>query len=363
MLRWEAGQSRPRRLAIERLRELDAKTQDADAPRLLKLSRTVGAPSLDFAGNPDAVSAVAEAYRLTFGHQFNPAFASEISRIHPLPHQRVAVYEHMLPQEPLRFLLADDAGAGKTIMTGLYVREMLLRGRVRRVLIVPPAGLVGNWERELRTLFHLNFQIVAGKDARDGNPFASPHGDFVIISIDTLAGDRSFARMRDADTPPYDLVVFDEAHKLSAITRNFRTDKRDRYKLAEGLFGCGREEGRFAGLQWQVRHRLLLTATPHMGNDSAYFNLWRLLDPDLFSTSESCRRFPQDVQSRHFVRRTKEEMLDLEGKPLFRERTCDSFSYDLNLREQALYDATTTYLRHSYGRALQNRGAARLALV
>ena len=360
--RWEAGQSRPRKLAIDRLRELDAKAQAADAPRLLKLSRAADAPSLDYAGNPDAVSAVAEAYRLTFGHQFNPAFASEISRIHPLPHQRVAVYEHMLPQEPLRFLLADDAGAGKTIMTGLYVREMLLRGRVRRVLIVPPAGLVGNWERELRTLFRLNFRIVSGKDARDGNPFASPHGDFVIISIDTLAGDRSFARMRDATTPPYDLVVFDEAHKLSAITRNFRTEKRDRYKLAEGLFGCGRAEGRFAGLQWQARHRLLLTATPHMGNDSAYFNLWRLLDPDLFSTGEACRRFPRNARRRHFVRRTKEEMLDLEGKALFRERSCDSFSYALSLREQELYDATTAYLRHSYGRALQNRGAARLAL-
>ena len=347
---------------MDRLRQLDASAQAADAPGLLKMSRAADAPSLDFAGNPDAVSAVAEAYRLTFGHQFNPTFASEISRIHPLPHQRVAVYEHMLPQEPLRFLLADDAGAGKTIMTGLYVREMLLRGRVRRVLIIPPAGLVGNWERELRTLFRLNFRIVSGKDARVGNPFSSPHGDFVIISIDTLAGERSFDRMRDATTPPYDLVVFDEAHKLSAITRSFHTEKRDRYKLAEGLFGCGQEEGRFSGLQWMARHRLLLTATPHMGNDSAYFNLWRLLDPDLFSTGEAYRRFPQDARGRHFVRRTKEEMLDLEGKPLFRERSCDSFSYSLSPDEQALYDATTTYLRHSYGRALQNRGAARLAL-
>ena len=122
----------------------------------------------------------------------------------------------MLQQAPLRFLLADDAGAGKTIMTGLYVREMLSRRLIRRVLIVPPAGLVGNWEREMRSLFRLPFRIVGGPDARSGNPFVAPHGDLVIISIDTLAGDRTFSRLADPATPPYDLVVFDEAHKLSA---------------------------------------------------------------------------------------------------------------------------------------------------
>ena len=168
--------------------------------------------------------------------------------------------------------------------------------------------------------------------------------------------------MRDARTPPYDLVVFDEAHKLSAITRNFRTEKTGRYKLAEALLGCGDGRGRFAELRWEARHRLLLTATPHMGNDSAYFNLWRLLEPNLFSTGQACRRFPQEARRRHFIRRTKEEMLDLEGKALFRERFCGTFSYDLNPGEQALYVATTRYLLDSYGRALQNKGAARLAL-
>ena len=363
IIRWESGQSKPRLLALERLRELEEAELIASARNRLKtLAHVVSEPSLDFAGNPDAVSVVAEAYRLKYGHQFNPAFASEISRIDPLPHQRIAVYEHMLPQDPLRFLLADDAGAGKTIMAGLYLREMLLRGRVQRVLIVPPAGLVGNWKRELHTLFHLDFQIVAGRDTRNDNPFASPHGDFVIVSVDTLAGERSFAALRDVRTPPYDLVVFDEAHKLSAITRNFRTEKTGRYKLAEALLGCGDGRSRFAGLRWEARHRLLLTATPHMGNDSAYFNLWRLLEPNLFSTSQACRRFPQEARHRHFIRRTKEEMLDLEGTALFRERFCDTFSYDLNAAEQALYVATTRYLLDSYGRALQNKGAARLTL-
>lgn len=363
VIRWESGQSNPRRMALERLREIEEAEQKARSSNSLnRLTPAVVSQSLDFAGNPNAVSAVAEAYRLIYGHQFNPAFASEISRIDPLPHQRIAVYEHMLPQDPLRFLLADDAGAGKTIMAGLYIREMLLRGRIRRVLIVPPAGLVGNWKRELHALFHLDFQIVSGEDARSSNPFASPHGDFAIISIDTLAGERAFAMMSDAATPPYDLVVFDEAHKLSAVAKNFRVEKTDRYKLAEGLFGCGDRRSRFSGLRWQARHRLLLTATPHMGNESAYYNLWRLLDPNLFSTGEACRRLPQEARRRHFIRRTKEEMVSIEGKPIFRERTCDTLSFDLNKGEQALYEATTRYLLSAYGRALNNRGAARLAL-
>ena len=318
-------------------------------------------PALDFAGDPDAVAAVAEAWRLAYGHQFNPAFASETARIDPLPHQRVAVYDRMLRQEPLRFLLADDAGAGKTIMTGLYVREMLSRGRIRRVLIVPPAGLVGNWERELRTLFGLRFRIAAGA----GNPFRGVDGDLVIVSLDTLTGDRAFGALREPDAAPYDLVVFDEAHKLSATAEGGRIRKRRRYQLAESLAGCAGVDSRFAGLGWAARHLLLLTATPHMGKDSPYHFLWRLLDPQVFATGEAFRRFPPEHRHRHFIRRTKEQMLGLDGAPLYRKRTCDTFSYDLSGGpdgEQALYDRTTAYLTDTYGRALSDRPAVRLAM-
>lgn len=124
------------------------------------------APSTNFLAPAEIVSAVVEGERLTYGHLFNPTFATEISLIDPLPHQRIAVYDHMLHQTRLRFLLADDAGAGKTIMTGLYIREMLARKLLSRVLIVPPAGLVGNWEHEMRSLFNLPFHIVVGSDAR-----------------------------------------------------------------------------------------------------------------------------------------------------------------------------------------------------
>ena len=322
-------------------------------------------PALDFAGDPAAFSAVAEALRLVHGHQFNPAFASETSRIDPLPHQRIAVYERMLDQDPLRFLLADDAGAGKTIMTGLYVREMLSRGRIRRVLVVPPAGLVGNWERELRTLFRLSFRIVTGADARTGAPFRGPGSDRVIVSLDTLTGERTFEALREAGTPPYDLAVFDEAHKLAAEADEHRVRKTRRYELAEALAGCASPSSRFAGLGWAARHLLLLTATPHMGKDSPWRHLWRLLDARVFSTDEALRRFPREERRRHFIRRTKEEMVGLDGRPLYPRRACDTFSYDLSPGpdgEQSLYDETTAYLRRAYGRALDARPAVRLAM-
>ena len=369
--RWEAGKSRPQRLALERLaaleRELDAPPA-AETPRPVRSLaglRPAGPPPLDFAGRPDAAAAVAEAHRLAHGHQFNPAFAAETSRIDPLPHQRIAVYERMLRQNPLRFLLADDAGAGKTIMTGLYVREMLSRGRIRRVLVVPPAGLVGNWERELRTLFRLRFRIAAGADARAGNPFRGPEGDLVVVSLDTLTGERAFGALREEGVAPYDLVVFDEAHKLSVVVHAQGARKRRRYRLAEALAGCADPADRFAGLGWPARHLLLLTATPHMGRDEPYHYLWRLLDPHVFAVGEACRRAPPEVRDRHFIRRTKEEMVGLDGAPLYRPRTCDTFSYDLSPGpggEQALYDETAAWLRQAYSRARDDRPAVRLAL-
>lgn len=365
--RWESGQSQPRRLALERLDSLqDAHGASAEETSLPDdLTPAAIPPHLDFAGDPSSLLLVAEAYRLAHGHQFNPKFASETARIDPLPHQRIAVYERMLPQDPLRFLLADDAGAGKTIMTGLYVREMLSRRRIHRFLIVPPAGLVGNWERELRTLFRLPCRIVSGSDVRRDNPFVGRGGDAVIVSLDTLATEGVFGALRDLGVEPYDLVVFDEAHKLSASRIGRRVDKTRRYALAEALAGVPDPHPAFRGLVWAARHLLLLTATPHMGRESPYHHLWRLLDPDVFAAVEALRRFPPDSRQRHFIRRTKEEMVDLDGNPLYRPRACATFSYDLTPGEdgeQALYDRTTDYLRQHYNRALANRPAVELAM-
>ena len=364
--RWENGQSRPNNLAWQRITDLELSSQE-ESIKGSDLGVNYGSSTiLDFSASPEVVSAIAEAHRLAYGHLFNPTFASETSLIDPLPHQRLAVYEHMLQQSPLRFLLADDAGAGKTIMTGLYVREMLARHLIRRVLIVPPAGLVGNWEREMRTLFRLQFRVVAGSDARVVNPFAGQESDLVIVSVDTLAGERMFAHLGDAATEPYDLVVFDEAHKLSADRQpDFRVRKTERYRLAEAIAGAGGGDTRWA-LPWSAQHLLLLTATPHMGKDYPYYYLWRLLLPETLPTYDAFEQFPAESRNRHFIRRTKEELVYFDGSPIYPARECDTLSYELiqgDGSEQELYDATTDYIRSYYNRArVLNRSAARLAM-
>ena len=363
--RWENGQSRPRRLAWRRIVDLEAGVRAA-ARRVEPIAAST-TPALDFAARPEAVTAVAEATRLNYGHLSNPAFAAEISSIDPLPHQRIAVYDHMLRQWPLRFLLADDAGAGKTIMTGLYLREMLARRLVTRVLVVPPAGLVGNWEREMRTLFRLPFRIVHGADARTGNPFVGPESDRVIVSLDTLSGERMVLRMRDAVASgaarAYDLVVFDEAHKLAADReQDFYVRKTDRYCLAEALAGLPVQDERWR-LGWSAPNILLLTATPHMGKDFPWYCLWRLLAPDVLATFDAFEAFPEAQRRRHIIRRTKEEMVRFDGRPLYPQRRCDTLSYALNPEEQDLYDATTRYIAETYNKArVLNRSAARLAM-
>jgi superfamily II DNA or RNA helicase len=326
-------------------------------------SLPVAAP---FSADPHVVRVVVEGERLTYGHLFNPAFATEISLIEPLPHQRMAVYEHMLKQNRLRFLLADDAGAGKTIMTGLYIREMLTRRLISRILIVPPAGLVGNWEHELRTLFNLSFTIVTDSDAKSGNPFVGAESDLLIVSVDTLRGDTMFSCLQEPDVTPYDLVIFDEAHKLAADREpDLRMRRTDRYRLTEALAGVPSEDVRWA-LSWRCHHLLLLTATPHMGKDYPYYCLWRLLEPDALATIDAFNAYPLDARHRHFIRRTKEELVYFDGKPIYPPRYSDTLSYALNTREvseQRLYDETTSYIQTYYNRAeVLNRSAARLAM-
>lgn len=360
--RWENGQTSPSPLSWQQLLRMD----EGDSGEQSAVTPAVAGPALDFTGSADVVRALAEGERLSFGHLFNPAFATEISQIDPLPHQRIAVYEHMLAQSPLRFLLADDAGAGKTIMTGLYLREMKARRLLRRVLIVPPAGLIGNWQRELRSLFDMDFQIITGTDAREGNPFIGEGSDRLIVSVDTLAGSRMFARLREQGVVPYDLVVFDEAHKLSVDRgTDLRVRKTERYKLAEALAGVtGLDEA--WRLPWAAQHLLLLTATPHQGKDYPFYALWRLLAPEVLSTPEAFEQYPPDRKAAHFIRRTKEEMVHLTGAPLYPKRISDTLGYDLSqgeISEQTLYDETTDYMRHVYNRAkVLNRSAARLAM-
>jgi len=306
-----------------------------------------------FRADANLVRLVAEAHRLQHAYLFNPIFATETSLIDPLPHQFIAVYEHLLKHYPLRFLLADDAGAGKTIMTGLYIQELLLRQQVKRILIVPPAGLIGNWERELRVCFRLQFHILSSADAANVNPFANPENRLAIISLDTLRQER----MQDClfEAQPYDLVVFDEAHKLSARYEPDGTiDKSKRYELAERIAA-------------QQKNLLLLTATPHMGKDDAYYFLWRLLLPEHLAAQKAFERLPDKEKSKHLLRRMKEEMVTFDGKPIYPQRRSQTIAYPLKqgeVSEQSLYDAVTAYCEQYFDLAGQyNRSAAKIAMM
>ena len=215
----------------------------------------------------------------------------------------------------------------------------------------------------------MEFAVVTGSDlsTRNTNPFSiGPNADRVICSVDTLRGERAFLRLTEAGVLPYDLVVFDEAHKLSARQDADLTVRRSaRYELAEALAGVPNRKSEW-NLGWNARHLLLLTATPHMGKDYPFFALWKLLDPQTFSTIDAFQAMPRENRERFFIRRTKEEMVTFDGKPLYPKRNADTFSYDLTqgpVSEQALYDQTTNYLRFIYNRAkLLNKTAAQLAL-
>lgn len=365
--RWENSKSKPSQLSWNRLLEME---READPSFPLAEPEpppySLEPPMLDFTAKPDVVRSLVEGERLSFGHMANPAFATEIASIDPLPHQRIAVYDYMIKQARLRFLLADDAGAGKTIMTGLYIREMLSRRLLRRVLIVAPAGLLGNWKNELKLLFSLSFKIVSGSDVKNKNPFIGLESDRIIISIDTLVGERVFSRLGEKEVEPYELVVFDEAHKLSCDRgADFRIRKTGRYKLAEALSGAQNGESGWH-LPWHAHHLLLLTATPHMGKEYPYYALWRLLEPEVLTTPEAFDQFPAKQRCHYFIRRTKEEMVLLDGNPLYPKRFSDTLGYELSqgdISEQRLYEETTEYLRYVYNRAkLLNQSAARLAM-
>jgi len=350
--RWERGHNEPQPDRVSRIRELHAE--------YLARSRTAGAQlplpqmtaQLDFEGDPEAIKLVVDAFRLRNGHLFNKAYGLELSRVVPLPHQRIAVYENLLPQSPLRFFLADDAGAGKTIMAGLYILEMLNRGRIKRVLICCPAGLVYNWQRELRFFFELNFTILRGADFRDSDPLVDTDPPFFIMSVDTAATPTLRDQLSSGTTPAIDLVVFDEAHKLSWTDPNRGDSKTLRYRLAEEL-------------SRHVPNLLLLTATPHMGKEFPYFALWRLIDPAVFSTPEALRSLSEEKRNRHFIRRLKEEMVTYDGQSIYKPRLTQTIPVTLTDQERCFYDAATEYLRWSYenNRALNRNAAAMVVAV
>jgi superfamily II DNA or RNA helicase len=281
----------------------------------------------------------AEATRIRLAHLFDPYLAVHASRIEALPHQITAVYGEMLSKQPLRFLLADDPGAGKTIMAGLLIKELVLRGDLERCLIVAPGSLVEQWQDELSEKFELDFDILSRdqiESSRTGNPFEER--DRLIVRLDMAArSDELVAKLEAARS--YDLVICDEAHRMSATVFGGETKYTKRYQFGQRLGAC-------------TRNLLLMTATPHNGKDADFQLFMGLLDSDRFEGR--FREGVHKVDVGDMMRRlTKEELRRFDGTPLFPERRAYTVRYALSSQEQDLYDAVTRYVREEMNRAEQ----------
>ena len=279
---------------------------------------------------------------------FDPVLAVHTSLVEPLPHQITAVYEAMLPRQPLRFLLADDPGAGKTIMAGLLIKELIARGDLERCLVVCPGSLVEQWQDELYRRFDLPFDILTNdklEAARSGNWFLE--NDLAIARLDKLARNEEIQAKLGARDCRYDLVVCDEAHKMSASFFGGEVRYTKRYQLGRLLSGL-------------TRHFLLMTATPHNGKEEDFQLFLALLDRDRFEGRFRDGVHQADV-SDLMRRMVKENLLKFDGRPLFPERIAYSVPYKLTEAEAHLYKAVTEYVRGEFDRAeaLKNDGRVR----
>ncbi len=291
-----------------------------------------------FDGDGAKYRLVAEAHRIRLAHLFDPLLAVHTSLVEPLPHQITAVYEAMLPRQPLRFLLADDPGAGKTIMAGLLMKELVVRGDLQRCLVVCPGSLAEQWQDELHRRFQLPFSILTNdqlQTARTGNWFLE--NDLAIARLDKLARNEDLQAQLAAPDCRYDLVVCDEAHKMSATFFGGEVKYTKRYRLGQLLSGL-------------TRHFLLMTATPHNGKEEDFQLFLALLDGDRFEGRFRDGVHQVDV-SDLMRRRSKENLLKFNGRPLFPERIAHSVPYKLSAAEARLYKAVTDYVREEFNRA------------
>ena len=305
-----------------------------------------------FDGDGAAFQLACEAKRIDLAFLFDPMMAVHTSNVDPLPHQITAVYESMLPRQPLRFVLADDPGAGKTIMAGLYIRELIMRADARRILIVAPGSLVEQWRDELFEKFGLEFYIYSAaldEAVPNANLFEDRHQ--LIVRLDQMSRNEDLqAKLCAAG---WDLVVFDEAHKLAAHFFGSKLEKTGRFRFAE-------EIGKYA------RHLLLMTATPHNGKEEDFQLFLSLLDSDRFYGK--FRDGVHKVDTSDLMRRmVKEELVKFDGTPLFPERKAYTVNYTLSKIEAALYEAVTQYVQAEMGKADhldgQRRGSVGFALT
>ncbi|HLA77168.1 MAG TPA: helicase-related protein [Vicinamibacteria bacterium] len=300
------------------------------------LEVTTRGPAYAFDADGDLFRLVSEAYRIRLAYLFDPLLAVHTSLVQPLPHQILAVYQEMVPRQPLRFLLADDPGAGKTIMAGLLIKELIARGDLKRVLVVTPGSLAEQWQDEMSEKFQIPFEILTSdklEAARTGNWFRE--NDLVIARLDKLSRNEDVqAKLEQTD---WDLVIVDEAHKMSASFFSGEVKETKRYKLGKLL-------GRL------TRHFLLMTATPHNGKEEDFQLFLALLDADRFEG-----RFRDGVHvidpSDLMRRLVKEALLKFDGTPLFPERRAYTANYRLSDAEALLYKEVTDYVREEFNRA------------
>lgn len=307
----------------------------------------VGQP-WSFDGDGAAFRLVSEAHRIRLAYLFDPLLAVHTSLVDPLPHQITAVYGEMLSRQPLRFLLADDPGAGKTIMTGLFLKELIARGDLQRCLIVCPGNLAEQWQDELDRRFHLPFDILTNdklEAARTGNWFTE--APLAIARLDKLSRNAEVqAKLEQTD---WDLIVCDEAHKMSATYFGNEVKYTKRYHL-----------GRL--LSTLTRHFLLLTATPHNGKEADFQLFMALLDGDRFEGKYRDGVHVED--SSDLMRRlVKEQLLKFDGTPLFPQRIAYTVDYPLSDAEADLYKRCTEYVREQFNLAERSGADGRKGTV
>ncbi len=291
--------------------------------------------------DPEKVFLALETIRYRFASLYDPLLAVNISKVNPLPHQIEAVYGHILQEPEIRFLIADDPGAGKTIMAGLIIKELKLRYLIRRILIVVPGHLKDQWYRELSEKFKEKFAVI------DRGYFDLFPGENVWLRENQVITSIDFSKRKDVrpslEAAHFDLVIVDEAHKMAAYKYGDKTSKTSRYRLGEMLSKI-------------TQHLLFLTATPHKGDRENYRLFLDLLEPGFFATSEMVEESIRNKDNPLFIRRIKEDLKDFDGTPLFLPRYVETIPLELGVKsphEKDLYNELSKYVHEQYGKALQ----------
>ncbi|MCU1304909.1 MAG: helicase domain protein [Candidatus Sulfotelmatobacter sp.] len=305
-----------------------------------------------FDGDPLRFRIGIEALRLGLAYEYDPYFSLSIARVDPLPHQLEAVYDYFLAMPRIRFLLADDPGAGKTIMAGLLLKELKIRGLVKRTLIITPASLSFQWQREMKEKFREQFEVIRGDVLRANygmNPWQERNQVITSISWVSRVEDAKDSLLRSR----WDLIIVDEAHKMAAYSADKKTLA---YKLGESLSGM-------------TDHFLLMTATPHKGDPENFCLFLELLDRDVYGNVKSLQEAMRRNYAPFYLRRTKEALVSFPDpetghvKKLFTDRVVHTASFDLDGEEYDFYDALTRYVEDQSIKAVQEDSPRSRALT